>query len=60
LLRERTRRNTHDKHTILDEFDATVLREHRIHNGRPQLARLIDQAKIDSSKTSRERVQEFA
>jgi len=59
-LRERARRNTHDEHAILDEFDATVLGEYRIHNGRPELARFINEAKVDSPKSSRESVQEFA
>jgi hypothetical protein len=60
LLRKRARRNAHDKDPVFDHLDTTVLSDHRINDARPQLSGAIDESQIDSTKTSRQRVEKVA
>jgi hypothetical protein len=60
LLRERSRRHAHDKDAVFDQLDPAVLRDDGIDHGRPELSGAIDKTQVDSSKSTRERIEDVA
>jgi hypothetical protein len=60
LLCEGTRWDADNEHPVLDQLDPTVLRNNWIDHGRPQLSSAVDETQINSSKTTRERVENVA
>jgi hypothetical protein len=59
-LRKRARRNAHDEDAVFDHLDSTVLGDNWIDHARPQLSSVIDEAQVDPTKATRERVEKVA